>query len=184
VNAAGAPVFGNGASVEDYLDDDKLSVASLQALSTWFLLARPRAAKKASEEWGDDPTGSIDSVSPRSPTGSFVGAAAGDRQIIFRVKRLPRSRFDFIAIGRNEGNDIFLPDASVSRFHAFFRETSDGKVLLQDVRSSNGTFARGLRVPRQGEGAPVLVNSGDTVRFGDIHGAVLDAESLFRLLRS
>ncbi len=178
-------MFGNGAPWSAYLEDPTLSVESLRALSTWFLVARPRKAdgNGSSEEFGDDPTGSVDAVSPRSPTGSFLGAASSDEQLVFRVKRLPSTQFDFIAVGRNEGNDIFLPDQSVSRFHAFFREHADGRLLLQDVRSSNGTFTRGVRVPRQNEGPPVAVLSGDSVRFGDIHGIVVDATGLLRLLR-
>src|SRR3954466_5839098 len=112
VASGGNTTFGNGAPWSAFADDPNVRAASLRSLSTWFLVMRPRKPEPQApgkyEEFGDDPTGSIDSVSPRSPTGSFLGAMSSDLQVIFRVKRLPAAQFDFIAVGRNEGNDIFL----------------------------------------------------------------------------
>ena len=50
-----------------------------------------------------------------------------------------------LRIGRGEQNDLRLNDASVSRYHAFLRRV-DGRYLLSDVGSQNGTFVNGERV--------------------------------------
>ncbi len=100
---------------------------------------------------------------------------------VFPLKRRAGSQFDWIAVGRNEGNDVFLPHASISRFHAFFRDMGS-TWMLQDARSSNGTFLGDTPVPRHGEGQPVPVQPGNTVRFGDVVATILNTEGLFAIL--
>ena len=56
----------------------------------------------------------------------------------------------FVSLGRHAQNDIHVPDESLSRFHAFFRELPTGALVLQDAKSANGTLLRGGRVPQQG----------------------------------
>src|SRR6266568_569104 len=63
-------------------------------------------------------------------------------------------------IGRGEQNDLRLNDASVSRHHAFLRRV-DGRYLLSDVGSQNGTFVNGRQVH-----APSALQSGDRIRAG------------------
>src|SRR5437588_3869629 len=65
-----------------------------------------------------------------------------------------------LRIGRGEQNDLRLNDASVSRYHAFLRRV-DGRYLLSDVGSQNGTFINGRQVH-----APSPVQSGDRIRAG------------------
>jgi class 3 adenylate cyclase/tetratricopeptide (TPR) repeat protein len=65
-----------------------------------------------------------------------------------------------LRIGRGEQNDLRLNDASVSRYHAFLRRV-DGRYLLSDVGSQNGTFVNGRRVH-----APSALHSGDRIRAG------------------
>ncbi len=50
-------------------------------------------------------------------------------------------------IGRAEDNDLVLPDIGVSRRHARI-VVEDERVLIEDMGSGNGTFARGDRVDR------------------------------------
>lgn len=59
--------------------------------------------------------------------------------------RLPIDHFPF-AIGRREGNDLVLPDASVSREHASIEQTADGTYRLRDLGSRNGTLLNGEAV--------------------------------------
>src|SRR5438445_8900952 len=65
-----------------------------------------------------------------------------------------------LGIGRGEQNDLRLNDGSVSRYHAFLRRV-DGRYLLSDVGSQNGTFVNGRRVH-----APSALQSGDRIRAG------------------
>ncbi len=46
-------------------------------------------------------------------------------------------------IGRNDGADVYIPDARVSRIHAVVRRGTDGYRLYD--RSTNGTFVNGVR---------------------------------------
>src|SRR5438876_5411349 len=65
-----------------------------------------------------------------------------------------------LRIGRGEQNDLRLNDGSVSRYHAFLRRV-DGRYLLSDVGSQNGTFVNGRQVH-----APSALQSGDRIRAG------------------
>src|SRR3981081_976220 len=65
-----------------------------------------------------------------------------------------------LRIGRGEQNDLRLNDGSVSRYHAFLRRV-DGRYLLSDVGSQNGTFVNDRRVH-----GPSALDSGDRIRAG------------------
>ena len=68
---------------------------------------------------------------------------------------------DTTTLGRTVGNDIVIPDGTVSRHHArlFFR---DRQFFIEDTRSSNGTYVNKARVTQ-----PAPLKSGDIVRIGD-----------------
>lgn len=52
-----------------------------------------------------------------------------------------------IRIGRSESNDLTIPHASVSSQHCVISFT-DGQWILEDLKSTNGTFVNGERVSR------------------------------------
>ena len=65
-----------------------------------------------------------------------------------------------IMIGRAEGNDVCLAGSKgVSRYHAR-ADVADGKVIVQDLNSTNGTLVNGAKIETQG------VTPGDEVRIG------------------
>ena len=66
-------------------------------------------------------------------------------------------------LGRSADNTIQLPDASISRYHAFLGDDDEGQVRLTDLGSTNGTFLNGRRLP---ENTPVRVQDGDRLQFG------------------
>jgi hypothetical protein len=68
---------------------------------------------------------------------------------------------DEITIGRREDNLVHLPDRNVSRRHARLLQ-KDGAVLLEDLRSANGTLVNGVRITEA-----VPLGDGDLVRIGD-----------------
>lgn len=69
-----------------------------------------------------------------------------------------------IVLGRGEGCEVRLPDASVSHRHATIRQRA-GEYLLQDEGSTNGTFVAEARLGVQ---APRILRHGDIVRLGRI----------------
>ena len=61
------------------------------------------------------------------------------------VMRAPARR---LRIGRDPGNDLVVPDLSVSREHAELRNIGGGQYEIVDLDSHNGTFVNGRRVGR------------------------------------
>ncbi|WP_411129012.1 FHA domain-containing protein [Streptomyces sp. x-19] len=66
-------------------------------------------------------------------------------------------------IGRALDNELVVSDLQVSRHHAEFRATPDGRFEIRDLGSHNGTYVNGQPVPKSGS-APVGPN--DTVGVG------------------
>jgi pSer/pThr/pTyr-binding forkhead associated (FHA) protein len=66
-----------------------------------------------------------------------------------------------LTIGRAPESDIHLPDSSVSKRHALVY-VEDGKAILEDLGSSNGTYLNEIRVDK------ALLSSGDTLRLGKV----------------
>ncbi len=66
-------------------------------------------------------------------------------------------------LGRDRGAGVQIPDPSVSRRHCVIRLCADGRVVLRDSRSRNGTFVNGLPVEER-----TLVH-GDEIRVGACH---------------
>ena len=65
-----------------------------------------------------------------------------------------------ILIGRMGRSDISIDDSSVSREHAFI-ERKDGRFILEDLKSTNGTFINGEFVDVR------VLNHGDKIRIGN-----------------
>lgn len=74
-------------------------------------------------------------------------------------------RFDFdkdeITVGRVDGNDIVLARGNVSKQHTRL-VLRDGKIIVVDLKSTNGTFVNGKRLA-----APQVVSAKDIVAIGD-----------------
>jgi|SRR5579859_7588037 len=68
---------------------------------------------------------------------------------------------DTTSIGRTTGNDIIIPDLTVSRQHAVLR-FENGHWVVEDKNSANGTFVNGVRIRW-----PQPLAEGDQIRFGD-----------------
>ena len=54
---------------------------------------------------------------------------------------------DQLSVGRSRDSDVVLCDPEISRRHALLR-FRDGKWILEDLRSRNGTAVNGIRVGR------------------------------------
>ena len=86
------------------------------------------------------------------------------------------------SIGRNDTNEIAVPDMTISGIHAFLMKRPDGEFYLQDMNSTNGTSVNGVPVPAQGEGEPVRLRPGDRIRFGGVKFTFLRLEEFRSLI--
>ncbi|MDW8069506.1 MAG: FHA domain-containing protein [Anaerolineae bacterium] len=80
------------------------------------------------------------------------GETAGQRWLI---------REDQVLIGRGSDCHIILPERQVSRHHARIERTADGRYLLYDLGSKNGTWVNGEEV----RASPRLLQDGDEILF-------------------
>ena len=77
----------------------------------------------------------------------------------------------FNTLGRHPDNTIQILDRIISKEHAHIQRSGDGRFLLRDLRSLNGTFIRGERV-----GEHYLVN-GDEIMMGSTRILFVDRPS-------
>lgn len=169
--------FGNGLSLDKMRRDPAAtSIDSVRA--RWgdaFLLVHTTEISAGAAE----NTQSMRTSPPRTAT-PFPNI------VVYPVRRRPGSSFDWISIGRNDGNDIYVPHSSVSRFHALLRDngapTGAKGFGVNDAKSANGTFVGDTKAPRAGEGAPLPLKFGQTLRFGEISATLLDATALHAAL--
>ncbi len=85
-----------------------------------------------------------------------------------------------ITVGRAQNNDIVVPDARVSKFHAYLRQQGEGW-LICDANSRNGTFVDGEAVPQQGG---LTVRSGARIKLAQSLELVFcDPAALFEKVR-
>jgi two-component system, cell cycle response regulator len=83
------------------------------------------------------------------------------------VGEMYRLEKDQIVIGRGDKVDLRLVDDGISREHVrLFKE--GGRIVLEDLGSTNGTYCNGQRVARQplAEGDKILIGSTTILKFG------------------
>ena len=106
----------------------------------------------------------LEDIPQLSPgTGMFVvvrGPAAGARFLLDR---------EVTTIGRHPDADLFLDDVTVSRHHAEVHLV-DGRLVLRDLGSLNGTYVRGERADEH------VLSTGDEVQVGRFKLVYVGAE--------
>ena len=75
-----------------------------------------------------------------------------------------------ITFGRVEGNHVVLPDRNISRRHARL-VIKDGKLILVDLKSTNGTFVNGRKLT-----SPLVVKATDKIYMGNFTIGLEDGE--------
>ena len=101
--------------------------------------------------------------------------------VVMPIKKVQTTFPSMITIGRAKNNDIVIPDALVSKFHAFFRQLDDGEWGIADAGSANGTKLGDVDLPPKGQ--PERVRSGDKIVFGGVSAfRFLDAGGLWAAL--
>ncbi len=87
-----------------------------------------------------------------------------------------------VAIGRHESNDLALNSRTVSNYHAELMN-EDGRLILRDLGSTNGTFVNAERIRQQS------LQTGDRIRIGSyvftlgLEPPINQQEALYRILR-
>ncbi len=71
---------------------------------------------------------------------------------------------DVMILGREEGSDVVLRDARVSRRHAMLYHLQDGSFYLVDEGSANGSYVNAVRIS-----LPTRLNDGDRISIGSIN---------------
>jgi hypothetical protein len=111
------------------------------------------------------PTVSVRFADTSVPAGTRPGPTARivrhrGIELVADGERLPLTHTPF-SIGRGTGNDLVLPDLSVSRRHAEIDWTAEG-FEITDTGSRNGLWAGGTRIDR------ILLTPGIHVTLGDV----------------
>jgi len=88
------------------------------------------------------------------PTEAWV-EAEGHRYVVGRA---------LLRIGREDDNDVCLPEKTVHRYHAVIRRTTDGDVVITDLSGSdgNGVVVNGKRI------AESRLKPGDVIGIGEV----------------
>lgn len=97
---------------------------------------------------------------------------------VYPLRPAASSPGTLVTVGRGTGHDVLIPDASISRFHAFAKQGPDGEFMLQDADSTNGSSVNGTSVATRGAGPPTPLKPGDTVRLGRMEFTFVDAPGL------
>lgn len=74
-----------------------------------------------------------------------------------------------ISVGRTKENGLQIDDASVSKVHASLLLNKEGRLVVADTGSTNGTFVRGQRIPY---GKAIEFEPGSDLMFGLIRVSV------------
>jgi hypothetical protein len=85
-----------------------------------------------------------------------------------------------ISLGRALNKDLVFRHASISKFHAYFELGDGGACRVADAGSKNGVIVNGTKIAPK---ASLEVTVGDAITFGSLWTMVLDARTLWRVLR-
>jgi pSer/pThr/pTyr-binding forkhead associated (FHA) protein len=94
---------------------------------------------------------------------SVPRAKAGSEVVVVRSESQAGLRFGVrepVVIGRSAEADVVLQDPYASELHLRM-SASNGRIVLQDLGSTNGTYVNGRRVTM-----PTPLNKGDAVQIG------------------
>ena len=83
-----------------------------------------------------------------------------DKTLRIVLNKLP------LTVGKLEGCvDNVVSDKSISRIHCRFSRNEEGRIVLTDLNSTNGTYRNGLKLRAQED---TCIEEGDEVRIGRI----------------
>ncbi|HUR99907.1 MAG TPA: FHA domain-containing protein [Pyrinomonadaceae bacterium] len=112
----------------------------------------------------------LDGVAPASGDG-LPKVLRGDLVVNFNAgpggieKRFNIEQGKRLSVGRTKDNDITIDHTSVSKMHASLLLNAEGKLVVADTGSTNGTFLNGERITY---GKAIEIFAGDKIKFGAI----------------
>ena len=133
---------------------------------------RPRPLEVTQGFWRRD-------IAERAP----VDTITGTNRIFIAPIRKKTAASPVITVGRAPSNDIIVADVTLSKLHAFIRETPAGFVL-EDAGSKNGTLVDNVPVAVRGNGPAAPLKPSSTVRFGSVSLTFLPIAALSAFLRA
>jgi DNA-binding response OmpR family regulator len=130
-----------------------------------------RAIQEAvSEKLGASPT-------PRR----YVDTPKRSSATALAIRRATDAASDTITVGRALDVDVFIDHATISKHHASFVRAGES-LRVADTGSRNGTWVSGRLLEPNGAHSPI-VESGDTVRFGELEFTFLSSTAAWDVLR-
>jgi FHA domain len=119
---------------------------------------------------------------PQTPTLSveaFPRAPDGDGEALALVLRTTRGPGQ-VTLGRGDGCDMVLNDATLSQLHLVFMPTPQGGWTVRDAGSTNGSW---LGERRLAPGQPAHLHPGSHIQAADVHLTFHTGASLLARLR-
>jgi hypothetical protein len=105
---------------------------------------------------------------------------AAESMLVLPVRKTGVNLYqDKITVGRASNNDVILPSPSVSKFHAYFRRGDDGRFVLTDGGSKNGTFINWQPLAARKSAA---LSDGMELIFGEVSTRYHEAGGFFDFL--
>ncbi len=142
------------------------------------VLQQPRTAQKTLTNVSSPALRKLETLSPDTPNPEPVISIVG--LVVAAIRKRQPVFPEMITVGRTANNDVVIPDATVSKFHAYFRTTESNGLELVDASSRNGTKVMGRALsPKQA----VDVALGTRVRFGSIDLVLRDAGETWDTIR-
>ena len=112
-------------------------------------------------------TTSLEEEEDGKPRGYSAPIDPKKRILVAPVIKSGRNKFpNMITVGRTNQNDIILPVRSISKFHAYFKTSSDsGELMIVDAESRFGTVLHGEEIVAE---KPRALENGNTLVFGKV----------------
>lgn len=111
------------------------------------------------------PAMKVDHLIPKSPAKVVRDAfiARFESKGASKEKRLDFPSEGSLSVGRTGSNALVIDDGSVSKIHASLSINADGRLVVSDTGSTNGTFINDVRLAY---GKATVVEPDDVVKFG------------------
>lgn len=94
----------------------------------------------------------------------IIQTAGNKAQLLKSSVSIPRDVVETKSIGRNQTSQVRFVFDDISDRHAYLCRQSDGKILIIDNNSTNGTYVNGNRIT-----APYVLKKGDVVNLSNRH---------------